>query len=447
MAKAISAIGLQKLSNPGIHPLGGNMDLRISPSTGKKTFRVQVSRTSHAPFKKMITLGDYPTIGLKEARELAGAAKISFKAELIGVGDGGKHAVLTFLEAATAWYEANKGAWGKTNATDVLGNIKEMCDGSGITADQGFGSVKMTELRIDHITRIADGVLNRGAHSVVRDLLDNARRIVNSYNARVDRSYSTYVRAEEIENLKRKGLPPKPKEQPHPYLYETEMPLLLALLSKSNAVEKNKTATKILLLTGVRSANVRQMQIQDLDFEKNLWFITGKEEEGSGQRTKNENDHLVPLSRQAAQELNILINQRQYLDKDDPIRKTNYIFFGDRAPSVPISENTMRDIVVSLGYKGLLTPHGFRHTLSSWAHAQIDSKKVGWSSRAVEEYLQHEDNNKIRKTYNHSQFIEQRREIAQAWADQIDRWLIQGLEELAKGMRPHSRDYKGPLKN
>ena len=68
----------------------------------------------------------------------------------------------------------------------------------------------------------------------------------------------------------------------------------------------------------------------------------------------------------------------------------------------------------TLFVEGRQTGHGFRHLLSTELNGR------GYNKDWIERQLAHGDNDEIRATYNHAAYLEQRREMMQAWADSID---------------------------
>jgi integrase len=105
------------------------------------------------------------------------------------------------------------------------------------------------------------------------------------------------------------------------------------------------------------------------------------------------------------------------------VKNTQYIFYGDRNPFHPISSGTIRDVCLNIGYKGVITPHGFRSSFSTWANELCESNQALWSSDAIEAFLNHTPRNKVRRAYNRYQYIEPRRILAQTWADQVYKWM------------------------
>jgi integrase len=120
---------------------------------------------------------------------------------------------------------------------------------------------------------------------------------------------------------------------------------------------------------------------------------------------KMRRQHLVPLAPQAVailRELHPLTGSGKYL------------FPGNRHGKV-ISENTIGAALRSLGYTSEeMTAHGFR------AMASTMLNETGWPPDVIEAQLAHAPKNAIRAAYNRAQYMPQRQEMMQAWADFLD---------------------------
>ena len=90
------------------------------------------------------------------------------------------------------------------------------------------------------------------------------------------------------------------------------------------------------------------------------------------------------------------------------------MFIGRNDQRKPISKESINQVIELLGYKGRLTGHGFRHTMSTILHEQ------GYNSAWIETQLAHVDKNSIRGTYNHAKYLDGRREMLQWYADYMD---------------------------
>lgn len=136
---------------------------------------------------------------------------------------------------------------------------------------------------------------------------------------------------------------------------------------------------------------------------------------------KMREDFIQPLSAQAHR---ILTNRYP--------RETGYIFNPQIHINNHICPNTLREVIQQdLGFNGKKLPrqtlHGFRHIVSTGLyHLQIQH---GWQTEALELVLDHRKRNRIQATYNQYQYIEERREILQVWADY--------LEDLKHGIVPN----------
>ena len=80
-----------------------------------------------------------------------------------------------------------------------------------------------------------------------------------------------------------------------------------------------------------------------------------------------------------------------------------------------MSDNAMSKALRDMGYKGKATPHGFRASFSSMAY-----ESSLFPSEVIEKALAHEEKNKIKGAYNRAEYLEQRRELLQWWADSLD---------------------------
>jgi len=188
-----------------------------------------------------------------------------------------------------------------------------------------------------------------------------------------------------------------PETQHFPHLSEQELPEFIRKLRKySSAV--TRSATSLLFLTGVRTIELRAAEWKEFDFDNALWTIPE-------QRMKKRRKHLVPLSRQAI----TILRDLQALTG-----QFSLLFPGRNDVNSPISEATINKVLKILGYRGKVTGHGFRHTLSTILHDK------GFNTDWVELQLAHVDKNSIRGTYNHALYLDGRREMMQWYADYID---------------------------
>ena len=122
--------------------------------------------------------------------------------------------------------------------------------------------------------------------------------------------------------------------------------------------------------------------------------------------SKTDFHHIVPLSTQAVAILQAI----------QPLTSGGqYVFPSSRGDGRPMSDNTIRTALISLGYTSdVMTAHGFRTTASTLLNEQ------GWSPDAIERQLAHAPRDQVRAAYNRAQYLEERRRMMQNWADYLD---------------------------
>jgi len=139
------------------------------------------------------------------------------------------------------------------------------------------------------------------------------------------------------------------------------------------------------------------MEWKDIDLNAKEWryFVT-----------KTEVLHIVPLSTQA---VSILEEIKPHTGA------VRYVFPSSRNDGRPMSDNTIRTALRTLGYDSdVMTPHGFRTTASTLLNEQ------GWSPDAIERQLCHMPRDQVRAAYNRAQYLEERRRMMQSWANYLD---------------------------
>ena len=78
-----------------------------------------------------------------------------------------------------------------------------------------------------------------------------------------------------------------------------------------------------------------------------------------------------------------------------------------------MSDGTVNAALARIGYKGIVTGHGFRHM------ARTMLGELGWNPEALERQLSHKEPG-VSGVYNKAQHLPERRKIMQEWADYLD---------------------------
>ena len=187
------------------------------------------------------------------------------------------------------------------------------------------------------------------------------------------------------------------KKRPPPehfrFLEYGEVTAALAAVHASGATPSVKLALRFLTLTACRSGEVRGCRWDEIDPNEAIWTIPEE-------RTKTQQEHVVPLSRQAMELL------RQALARSDG----SGLVFPSRAGKM-LSDATMSKLMKELGLDG--TPHGMRASFRSWCSDK------GHPPDLAEKALGHALKG-IQRAYNRGAMLNRRRSLMQDWADEID---------------------------
>lgn len=340
--------------------------------------------------EKKLSIGIYPDISLSDARIKRDEAR-KLLAEGYDPSEQKKLEKLakkitvenTFKSIAIEWHTYKSSEWSGSYAKSVLDALDK--DIFPYLAKRPIAEIFPLEML--EILRMIE---KRGALEKMRKVRQFCNKIF-SYAIATGRA-TVNPAAELTETLK------APKTKHFPHLTTQELPELLQKLSEYTGSPITRLATKLLLLTGVRTIELRAASWSEFDLDNALWLIPEK-------RMKMRRPHSVPLSKQVLdilKELHAFTGQYQL------------VFPGRCNINQPMSEASINMVLKRLGYDGKATGHGFRHTMSTILHEK------GYNSAWIETQLAHIDKNAIRGTYNHAQYMDGRRKMMQWYADYID---------------------------
>lgn len=190
-------------------------------------------------------------------------------------------------------------------------------------------------------------------------------------------------------------IPPKANR---PHLTEHEIHDLVDAIDAYPGQLTTKLAAKLLLLTFVRKTEITEARWNEFDLARAKWIIPAE-------RMKMKEAHVVPLSKQALHVLEIL----------RPLSgESEFLFPKSSTPLKPISRTALNNMFAKMEskkYKGKFSPHGIRATASTWLNEH------GFRHDVIERQLAHSERNQVRASYNHADYLTERRAMMQAWAD------------------------------
>lgn len=183
------------------------------------------------------------------------------------------------------------------------------------------------------------------------------------------------------------------------HISEKELPdFVHDLYTSSDDTNLTILAIKLLVLTLQRPGEVRFARWEEFDKKAATWNIPAH-------RMKKKREHVVPLPKQAIDVLDAI----KSISSNSP-----FLFPGRIGFSKPISDVALIKAMKKLS-SNKMTPHGIRHTGSTILNEN------NFNSDWIERQLSHVEENKVRGTYNKAEYLEQRKDMMQWWADYLNK--------------------------
>ncbi len=348
--------------------------------------------------EKRLSLGVYPDVSLKLAREKRDAARRQL-AKGIDPGHARKAEKLaqagaeSFETIAREWHAKFSPGWVASHGDRILRRLEK-------DLFPWLGKRSMLEIKAPELLVVLRRIENRGA-------LETAHRAMQNCG-QVFRYAVATGRAERDPTGDLRGALPSPKKKHHVSIIEPKrIAELLRAIDSYQGYFVTKCALRLAPLVFVRPGELRQAQWSEIDLEKAEWRIPAE-------RMKMREQHIVPLSRQA---IEILRELEPLTKREIPGRPNTPYFVFPSAHSLnrPMGENAILGALRRMDYtKEEMTGHGFRSMASTLLHEQ------GWNHQVIERQLAHAERNSVSAAYNFAEHLPERRKMMQAWADYLD---------------------------
>lgn len=379
---------LRSLKSTGKHFDGLGLYLELTPAGG----RYWRMKYRHSGKEKRLSFGVYPSVSLKDARDLAAIARKTLQdgqdpGELRKTAKAKAliESVNTLEAVATDWLAHQTARWTPITLQRIRASL-------AANIFPTLGSRPIASIKPGEVMAAIKKIEGRGAS-------DQAGRVLQ----RVKSVFRWAVVHERIDSNPMLDLMPseilKPREVKHrPAMSDSALPEFLAKLAVYDGDVHTVQALKLLMLTATRPGEVRGARWTEINLEAALWTIPPE-------RMKMKAEHRVPLSLQAIEVLKLM----QPLSGDREL-----VFPSPFYPSKSLSENTFNSALARMGYKGAATAHGFRALFSTVAN------ESDWDADVIERQLAHKERNAVRAAYHRTTYMIERAKLLQWWADYID---------------------------
>ena len=371
---------------------GNGLFLMVTPKGGK-WWRLQYRFGGK---RKLISLGVYPDISLKDARIRCEEAR---KLIIQGIdpsknrkarkkaGEGKSPKAFEII--AREWLEKQRVRWVDSNTVKVIGRLEK-------DVFPWLGARPIDEILAPDLLEVLERIENRGAVESAHRVLQSCSQIFRFAIA------SGRARYNPCGDL-RGALKPVKKGHLAAITDPDKVGGLMRAIHGYEGDAITRAALRLAPLVFVRPGELRHAQWNEINFEKGEWNIPAER-----MKLKNQGDHLVPLSTQA---ISILKDIKPLTGRG------KYVFPGVRGDDRPISDNTVNGALRRLGFSTEeMTGHGFR----AMARTILD-EVLHIRPDYIEHQLAHAVRDPNGRAYNRTSHLPERKKMMQDWSDYLDK--------------------------
>jgi integrase len=367
---------------------------------------------THDGRRKMLSLGTYPAVSLalarrkaEDARRLvvegtdpsdarkAARSKAAQEREVERLVAEGKPLPDSFEALAREWYSVRSAEWSSGYSEKVLARLE--ADVFPFIGRRPVGEVTAPEL-LEVLRRVeARGVIET-AHRVHESCSGIFRYAVGKGSAKSDPARDL------------KGLLKKPLAKHFPAITKPErLAELLRACDAYTGTPVVRAALRLSPMLLLRPGELRHARWAELDLDSSTWTIPGARMKRQKAGKVNGPPHVVPLPAQAVGVLR---------DLQPLTGRGEWVFRGERDLARPMSENTVNAALRAMGFPAdEVTAHGFRATARTML-----AERLGVPEPVIEAQLAHSVKDSLGRAYNRTEFLSQRAEMMQQWADYLD---------------------------
>lgn len=365
--------------------------LEIKPN-GVKAWRYRFKFVDKASW---FALGDYPSVSLSDAREKCDQARKLVRQGVNPVQNRQIERIKREQDSENT-FEVIAKEWLALKSWEPVTKVRRL-DMLERVVFPSIGKLPVRQVTSAHVLNILTKTVKRGAPTVAAE----AKRTMSAV---FELAVATLRADTDPVWPVRKSLPPN-KTQHKRALSIEEVGKLLVDFDSHGGNFQTLYAFRLMWLTLTRPNEAVQARWPEFDLERKVWTIPKE-------RMKARREHVLPLPNQAIKLLEALkpiTGHRSHVfpNRDD----------GDR----PMADAALRQALKKLGWATKYSPHGTRTTGSTRLN------ELGYRTDAIEAQLAHAEPNSVRRAYNHATYMDERREMMQAWADKLDQWKTEAL--------------------
>lgn len=388
---------------------GGGLVLDVRP-TGSGWWRIRYWRNSR---ENMLSLGVYPRVSLKQAREQRDEARRllangsdpsakravdkaaqAVKAEAARLAAAGLPGPGTFDHAAREWHARMSPSWSPGHAAKVMALLEN-------DLLPYLGVRPLAEVTAPELLKQARRVEARGAVETAYRALKIAGAV---FRHGVQHGYCD---SDPTRDLKGAVVLPVAKHRAA-VTDPSKLGELLRAIDAYQGTPVVRAALALAPLVFVRPGELRKAEWAEIDLDGATWTIPAARMKGRLKAKLNGPAHVVPLAPQAVAILR---------DLHPLTGRGLYVFPSPLTEDRPLSDNGVLSALRRMGFgKDEMTGHGFRATART-----ILAERLNIDTNVIEAQLAHAVGDALGRAYNRTKFMDQRRDMMKKWADYLDR--------------------------
>lgn len=364
---------------------GNGLSLQINPN-GSKHWRWRYYFNGK---EQMLALGKYPLLSLSDARQKAFDAR-----QLV---EQGKHPTRekkaeklrnivkgenNFEAVARKWLKLKSPKLNQKYATQTLARMEQHIFPK-------IGALPIADITIPDVVAVVEAI---GAHGTIETAKRMKQVMSQVFRYASQKGLCLHNPASDLRDVLE-----TPEEKHHACISIEELPEFMEKLEQRDR-DFTYYATKLLMLTFVRTSELIGAKWEEIDWQREEWNIPKE-------RMKMRRPHNVPLSQQALALFKAL---------HERTGNREFIFYSAASKSKHISNGTVLMGLRRMGYQNRMTGHGFR-TLAS---TLLNEK--GYPPDVIERQLAHAERDKIRDAYNRAEYRLERTKMMQEYADWLE---------------------------
>ncbi len=368
---------------------GEGLYLEVSPAGGR-WWRLKYRWAGR---EKRLSLGTYPDVSLLEARRRRDEArrlladgkdpsaerKASKMAAAAAAGN-------TFEAVARQWHAS----WARTRSPKHAAQVMRRME---LDLFPRIGGLPITSVRAPDVVALAKAVEARGALDLARRAIQISGQV---FRYAIAHGLSEHNPAREFDPSD--VLQPA-REENYARVHSARLPALLKAINVYHGHERTRLALHLMSLTFLRTGELINTPTSEIDLQSGRWEVPAA-------RMKMPTPHVVPLARQTVRVLDRLL----VLSGGG-----RWLLPGAHDHEKPMSNNALLYAIYGMGFKGEMTGHGFRGVASTALH------EAGFEHEHIELQLGHQRRDRVSAAYNWAQYLPQRAQMMQWWADELDR--------------------------